>query len=161
MILVSCDSEQERAMADKLELNGEIASAIDTAASRGRLVALGYVNEAGDPSVSFRGSTHVHGSEQLAIWVRKAGEGFATAIAAHPQVSLVYYSPGEGPGPRYLSFAGRAHVEPSANDEVYSAIIEGERQQDPDRRGVAVIIDVDSVNGFGEDGPFRMERETS
>jgi hypothetical protein len=124
-------------------------------------VALGYVNEAGDPSVSFRGSTHVHGSEQLAIWVRKAGEGFATAIAAHPQVSLVYYSPGEGAGPRYLSFAGRAHVEPSANDEVYSAIIEGEPQQDPDRKGVAVIIDVDSVNGFGEDGPFRMERETS
>jgi hypothetical protein len=148
-------------MADKLELNGEIAGAIDTAASRGRLVALGYVDEHGDASVSFRGSTHVHGSQQLAIWVRKADEGFAKAIAAHPQVSLVYYSPGGGPGPRYLSFKGRAHVDSSANDEVYSAIIEGERQQDPDRKGVAVIIDVDSVNGFADSGPFRMERETS
>jgi len=148
-------------MADKLELNGEIAGAIDTAASRGRLLALGYVDEDGDASVSFRGSTHVHGGQQLAIWVRKADEGFAKAIAAHPQVSLVYYSPGGGPGPRYLSFKGRAHVDSSANDEVYSAIIEGERQQDPDRKGVAVIIDVDSVNGFADSGPFRMERETS
>jgi hypothetical protein len=148
-------------MADKLDLSGDIASAVDSAASRGRPLALGYVDEDGNASVSFRGSTHVHGSQQLAIWARKPDEGFAKAIAAHPQVSLVYYSPGAGPGPFHLSFRGQAHVDPSANDEVYAAIVEGERQQDPDRKGVAVIIDVDSVNGYGEDGPFRMERETS
>ena len=72
-----------------------------------------------------------------------------------------YYSPDGGPGPRYLSFAGRAHVDPSANDEVYAAIVQGERDQDPDRNGVAVTVDVDSVNGFGDNGPFRMEREAS
>jgi hypothetical protein len=146
-------------MADKLDLTGDIASAVDSAASRGHSLALGYVDEDGDASVSFRGSTHVHGSQQLAIWARKPDQGFAKAIAAHPQVSLLYYSPGGGPGPMHLSLRGRAHVDPSANDEVYSAINEGERQQDPDRKGVAVIIDVDSVNGLGDDGPFRMERE--
>ena len=148
-------------MADKLDLNGDIATAVDSAPSRGHSLVLGYVDEEGNASVSFRGSTHVHGSQQLAIWARKPDEGFAKAIAAHPQVSLVYYSPGAGPGPFHLSFRGQAHVDPSADDEVYAAIVEGERQQDPDRKGVAVIIDVDSVNGYGEDGPFRMERETS
>ena len=148
-------------MADKLDLNGDIATAVDSAPSRGHSLVLGYVDEEGNASVSFRGSTHVHGSQQLAIWARKADEGFAKAIAAHPQVTLLYYSPDGGPGPRYLSFAGRAHVDPSANDEVYAAIVQGERDQDPDRNGVAVTVDVDSVNGFGDNGPFRMECEAS
>jgi hypothetical protein len=81
-------------MADKLDLSGDIASAVDSAASRDRPLALGYVDEDGNASVSFRGSTHVHGPEQLAIWARKTDDGFATAIAARPQVSLLYYSPG-------------------------------------------------------------------
>jgi len=145
-------------MAGKLDLSGDIASAVDSAATRDRPLALGYVDEDGNASVSFRASTHVHGPQQLAIWARKAGDGFAKAIAARPQVSLLYYSPGASPGPFYLSFRGQAHVDPSANDEVYSAIIEGERQQDPERKGVAVIIDIDSVNGFGDAGAFRLER---
>jgi hypothetical protein len=147
-------------MADKLDLSGDVASAVDSAPARDRTLVLGYVNEDGNASISFRGSTHVHGSQQLAIWVRKSDGGLAKAIVAHPQVTLLYYSPEGGPGPRFLSIAGRAHVEPSVNDRVYAAIIEGERDKDPDRRGVAVIIDVDSVSGFGDDGPFRMERET-
>ena len=32
-----------------------------------------------------------------------------------------------------------------------------ERQQDPDRGGVAVIIDVERVQGFRADGPFQQE----
>ena len=148
-------------MTDKLDLTTDIASAVDSAPSRGRSLVLGYVAEDGNASVSFRGSTHVYGSQQLAIWVRKPDEGFAKAIVSNPQVMLLYYSPDGGPGPRYLSFQGRAHVEPAANEAVYAAIIEGERAQDPDRKGVAVIVDVDSVNGFGESGPFRMERETA
>jgi hypothetical protein len=148
-------------MADSLDLNGDIASAVDSAAARGHALVLGYVDEDGNASVSFRGSTHVHAGQQLAIWARKPDEGFAKAIAAHPRVTLLYYSPDGGPGPRYLSFAGRAHVDPSANDEVYAAIIEGERAQDPERHGVAVIVDVDSVSGFGDSGPFRLEREAA
>jgi hypothetical protein len=108
-------------------------------------------------ATSFRGSTQVHGAEQLAIWARKADAGFAKVIATRPQVSLLYYSP-DGPGPKYLTFQGRARVESAANDDVYAAQIDGEKAQDPERKRVAVIIDVESVNGFGADGPFRMER---
>ena len=56
---------------------------------------------------------------------------------------------------------GRARVEPSANDDVYANMIDGEKAQDPERKGVAVIIDVESVNGFGAEGPFRMERQAA
>jgi hypothetical protein len=144
-------------MAIKLDLTGDIAAAVDSAAERSRSLVVGYVGEDGHAALSYRGSTQVHGPEQLAIWSRKADGGIATAVVKHPQVSLLYYSP-DGPGPRYLSFLGQAHVDSSANDEVYAKMVEGERNADPDRAGVAVIVDVDSVNGFGADGPFRMER---
>jgi hypothetical protein len=145
-------------MADPLDLTGDVAAAVDGAAARGSALVLGYVGDDGFPAISFRGSTQVRGPQQLAVWARKRDDGLARVIAERPQVSLLYYA-ADGPGPKYLSFQGRARVEPSANDEVYEAMIEGEQRQDPERNGVAVVIEVDSVNGFGADGPFRMERE--
>lgn len=150
-------------MADRLDLTTkDIPEAINTAALRGRTPVLGYVDEQGDPVVSFRGSTHVHGPEQLALWVRKRDSGFATAIKEHPRVNIVYYGGHEGPGPAFVSFKGSARVDPSANDAVYEATVEPERAQDPERKGVAVIVDVDSVHGFAPpDGPFSMGRTDS
>jgi hypothetical protein len=144
-------------MPGRLDLTGEIASAIDGAALRGRTLAVAYISDDGYPSVSFRGSTQVHGPEQLAIWARKVDEGFAKAIAKRPEVSLVYYGP-DGPGPMYLSIRGRARAVPSVDDEVYARMIDGEKAQDPERKGVAILIDVETVSGFGADGPFQMER---
>jgi hypothetical protein len=58
----------------------------------------------------------------------------------------------------FLSIEGRARVAPEINDEVWAAIIDGERQQDPERNGVAVLIEVDSVTGAGAGGFFQQTR---
>ena len=60
-----------------------------------------------------------------------------------------------------MKYKGHAHVEPSADDDVYSNMIEGELRQDPERRGIAVIIDVNSVDGLGQKGPFQMQRDAN
>jgi hypothetical protein len=110
------------------------------------------------PAVSFRGSTQVHGSTELALWARKRDSGLVAAISERPKVSLVYYGGPDGPGPMFLSIQGRAHAAPEINDQVWEAMIEGERQQDPDRNGVAVVIEVDSVTGAGAGGFFQQAR---
>jgi hypothetical protein len=144
-------------MADKLDLTAhDIPAALDTALERGRQVALAYVDENGDPVVSFRGSVHVHSPQQLAIWVRKPDSGLTRSIVDRPHVHLIYYGAGEGPGPRFLGVKGSAHSEPSENEKVYAASPERERGADPERKGVAVIVDANSVFGFAEDGPFEM-----
>ena len=145
-------------MPDALDLTGEIAAAIDGAALRGATLALAYVRDDLSPSVSFRGSTHVHSPTELALWARKRDSGLATAIAERPRVSLVYYGGPDGPGAMFLSIEGRARVAPELNDEVWAAIIDGERQQDPERNGVAVEIEVDSVAGAGAGGYFQQAR---
>jgi hypothetical protein len=144
-------------MTDKLDLTGEIAQAIDGAALRGKTAVLGYPGDDGYAALSFRGSLQVHGPTQLAFWSRKAEGGVVAAIARDPKVSILYYGGPDGPGPMFLSFHGLAHVDPAADDAVYEAMIEGERGQDPEQAGVAVVVDVQSVQGFGADGPFAME----
>ncbi len=57
-------------MPDPVNLTGEITAAIDGAALRGHQLALAYVRDDGSPSVSFRGSTYVRSSTELAIWAR-------------------------------------------------------------------------------------------
>jgi hypothetical protein len=144
-------------MPDTLDLTGDIAAAIDGAALRGATLALAYVREDGSPSVSFRGSTQVHGPAELAIWARKRDSGLASAIDKESRVSLVYYGP-DGPGPLFLSIDGRARVAPELNENVWTAMFEGERQQDPDRQGVAILIEVDNVAGAGREGYFQQGR---
>ena len=142
-------------MPDPVNLTGEIAAAIDGAVLRGRPLAVAFVRDDGSPSVSFRGSTYVYSPNQLAIWVRKRDSGLAAAIVERPRVSLAFLER-EGPGAHYLAIEGRARVAPQLDQEVYGAIVEPERQQDAERKGVAVLIDVDSVTGAGENGFFQQ-----
>jgi hypothetical protein len=140
-------------MPDPVNLNepAAIAAALNGAALRGRPVAVAHVRADGSPSLTFRGSAYVRSSTEVAMWARKRDSGLATAIADHPRVSLALFEP-EGPGARYVAIEGRARVTPDLNDEVYGAIIEREQQQDAERNGVAVIVEVDSVTAATADG---------
>ena len=143
-------------MAD-VDLTGEIAAAIDGAIERGPALVLGYVTEDGAPALSFRGSAQVHSADQLAVWARKRDEGLAQEVSARPRVTLLYYSR-DTPGAAYLSIRGRARLAPELNDVVYERMVKVEQSLDPERKGVAVLIDVDVVDGFGAEGRFHQRR---
>lgn len=143
-------------MPDKIDLTG-FAESINGAFGRGRPLVIGYVTTDNKPAMSFRGSARVHSDQQVAVWSRKRDEGLAADIGEHPAVQLLYFDP-DGPGPRYLSIVGRAHVDEAASDAVYELIPEVEQSRDPEKAGVAVIVDVDSVFGFGPDGQFQQAR---
>jgi hypothetical protein len=140
-----------------LDLTGDIATAIDGAAAAGRAIVIGYVDADGAPSLSFRGSTQVYSKDQVAVWARNPDEGLPAAVKDRPAVSLLYYDR-QTPGPFFLSIKGRARVAPEANQKVYDTMIQGERDRDPERKGVAILVDVDAVSGAGPDGPIRQER---
>jgi Pyridoxamine 5'-phosphate oxidase len=140
-----------------LDLTGDIATAIDNAAAQGHAVVLGYVDADGSPSLSFRGSAQVVSADQVAVWARDPSKGLAQVAAAGPKVSLLYFSR-DTPGPAYLSIKGRARLAPELNKHVYEHMIEVERTLDPERKGAAVVIDVDTVDGAGAEGFFHLER---
>jgi hypothetical protein len=138
-----------------IELNDEIRQAVNGAFDARNPVVLGYVGDDGAPHLSFRGSTQVFGSDRLAVWVRDPNAGLAKSVANHPRVTLLYRS---SEPRRLLTFKGRARLDPSANDTVYANSPKGERDRDPEKKGIALIIELDEVFGFGPSGPVRLSR---
>ena len=128
-----------------LRLTEPMATAINGAMDNGTPTVLGYVNEHGEPKLSFRGTTQTFSDDQLAVWARYEDAGLPTAIQKNPHVSVVYYAQGSG----NLIFEGRAHVEHAAavRDHVFDHSPVVEQRADPERNGVAIIIDLDKVTG--------------
>lgn len=129
-----------------IELTDEMRTRIGAAFTDGYPVIAASVDEEGQPKLSFFGSAHVHRSDQLAIWVRDPAGGTVRRIGTNPRMAFLYRNPVDRV--RWV-FEGRARAVDDApeRDEIYEAIPEFEQAMDPDRKGVAVVIDLDAVTG--------------
>ncbi|HTG73389.1 MAG TPA: pyridoxamine 5'-phosphate oxidase family protein [Terriglobia bacterium] len=143
----------------ELKLSADMKHAVNTALESGRAVAVAYVDDTGAPRLSFRGSTQVYSDTQLAIWVRNPEGGILAATRKNPAVSLLYAN--FDPKARgFMNFRGRAFVDTSdeVRRRVYEQAPEGERNLDKERKGVPLIIDLDSVEGFFGGARLQMKR---
>ncbi|PZC44648.1 MAG: Pyridoxamine 5'-phosphate oxidase [Chloroflexi bacterium] len=117
------------------------------------------VTPEGTPAVSFRGSAQTFAPDGLAFWVRNPG-GSSTlrAIAVHPVVTAVYANMAER---RHYTMTGRARLARDASEtaQVFENSATAEQERDPERTGVAVIVELDAVRGRGVEGPVQMSRE--
>jgi Pyridoxamine 5'-phosphate oxidase len=140
-----------------LELTPAMRQAVNEALNDSLPMTLAYVDGSGVPHLSLRGSVHVHGDHELAIWVRDPEGGFLQALGDHPSVVLWYRNPATRA--TYL-FTGQARVvaDAAATRAVYDATPERERNVDPRARGKAVVVDLERIEGAGPEGRVFMER---
>jgi hypothetical protein len=125
----------------------DVARRVNEARNAGKPLVLCYIAPDGRPVASLRGSTHVHSNDQLAIWVRHANGDLVKAVAENPNVTLLYR---DNDDRTTFTFTGRAKVsdDESVRRRVYEESPEGEADaHDPEHRGAALVIDLDSVEG--------------
>jgi len=132
----------------EMKLPQELKEAINNAFTNGKPVLVAYVDEDGQPSLSFRGSAQAYSDNQLAVWVRNPEGGLQKALQKNNHVSLMYRDP--TPESRtMLQFKGVARV---GNDQeretVYNNSPEPERNADREKKGFPLIIDLLRVDGF-------------
>jgi hypothetical protein len=129
-----------------IELSAEMATRLSTALVDGCPVIAASVDADGQPKLAFYGSTHVHDADHLALWARNPESGLFDRIAANPRMSFLYRHPTDRI--RWV-FEGRAAVvtDEAVAGAVYDAIPAFEQSVDPDRKGRAIIIEVDRVTG--------------
>lgn len=143
----------------ELKLSDAMKQAVDSAFGSRRPMVVAYVDDAGAPQLSYRGSTQSFSDTALAIWVRNPAGGILDAIEKNPAVALLfgYFEPDDR---GFMIFRGRARVERSdaIRERVYERAHEFERGQDPERKGEAVVIDLDSVDGFFGGARLQMRR---
>ena len=137
-----------------LKLSPEIQELVNASLTSGNPMLFAAVDKDNKPVLSFRGSTQVYSDDQLGLWIRNTAGGTIEAIRHNPHVALMYRSATTP----MLQFAGRARIATEAAEraKVFEAAPERERQSDPERKGIAIIIDLDSVAGvlsFGANGP--------
>lgn len=127
-----------------------------TAAMRGRLnsadkdhmpILFAYVTPEGRPEQMYRSGAYVHGDDQLAFWNPRPDGSFLASIAVKPGVSAIYR---HDESHEMLEIAGRARV---VDDQAQANLIYDARDKelgeiDPERTGVAVVIDLDRVTGL-------------
>jgi uncharacterized pyridoxamine 5'-phosphate oxidase family protein len=152
-------TQQTPPVLTELRLTDQIKEIIDGALARRRPISLTYVDTNGRPSLSFRGSVQAYGDKQLAIWIRNPHDGILGAIAKNPEVALLY---GDlDPAARaFLTFHGRARFDSddAVRRKVYDSSPELERDRDKDRKGAALVIDLDSVDGLIPGWMLKMRR---
>lgn len=134
------------------------AAAIDGALDSRTTVVAAYVDGDGRPQLSFRGTVQVLDATRLALWARDANGGMPRALAANPQLAFWYHDPATR---TTFQFHGQGHVEDdtAVRDHVFDHSPEREQQFDPDRAGVAIVVDVDQVTGRGPDGAVHQRRD--
>jgi hypothetical protein len=130
-----------------IELSQEVRDLIDGALMNGAPVLLAVVTTDRKPRMSFRGSLQALSGDQLGFWVRRAEGATMEGIKSNPNVALMYRDPAKR---ILLQFAGRARIALDAAERgrVYDSAPEPERRADPERKGAAVVIDLDSVEGM-------------
>jgi hypothetical protein len=143
----------------ELKLSGDMKSAINNAFGSLKPIAIAYVDETGAPQLSYRGSTQAFSDTQLAIWVRRPEGRILESTRKNPAVALIYGS-FEPTGRAFMIFRGRARVDGSeaVRNRVYEQAHPFERDKDPERRGNALVIDLDSVEGFFGGAQLKMQR---
>lgn len=128
-----------------IQFTDEIRTAVNHALVDRCPMLLSYVDADGQPSLSFRGSTQTHGEDCLAIWVRNPEGGLLRAIGTNPRIALLYRNPETRLA---WMFQGRASVREDAEtrERVYNEAPEGERNLDLERKGKALVIELDRIH---------------
>lgn len=132
-----------------IQLTDEMKTAINNALDDGVPIIISSVDATGQPSISLRGSTQAFSDSQLAIWVRDPGGNFLKSIEANPKMALFYRNPEKRVGWLFHGEATR-HDDGPTRDAVYAAAPERERNQDPEKAGTAVVIDLIRVIARGQ-----------
>jgi hypothetical protein len=138
----------------------QFAPVVDGALANGTPMIAAYVDADGQPHLSFRGTVQVLDRDHLAMWARDPDAGMPTTVPASPRVAVWYHDPATR---TTLQFHGRAHVvdDAATREQVFDHSPEREQQQDPDRAGVAIVVDVDHVAGRTPDGVVHQRSDAS
>jgi hypothetical protein len=141
----------------ELRLTDIIKNAVNGALDNGTPMQIAYSDETGQIHLSFRGTIQAYSDNQLALWARDPEGGLPRNIVDRPQVTLLYHDPATR---TTYSFYGRARAEhdPAARTRIFDNSHPREQQMDFRRRGTAIVVDLDTIEGRDSAGRFLMVR---
>jgi len=131
----------------------EIVDNARTDGERGQNTGVVATANDGRPDVALKGSLMVWDADHLAWWERGRAETEA-AVRANPQVAVMVRNSTRDR--RTLRFYGEARLvdDPALRERVWERVIQVEKDTDPEKNGIAVLVRIDRVRA----GKFDIQR---
>ena len=122
--------------------------AINSGLADGTPCLLVSADKSGHPDIAFKGSMMVFDKDHLAWWERSLAEQIQQ-VQENPNIVVMYRNPAKYKIP-HMRLYGEAtvHRDGPTREQVMAKTVPQELQQDPDRKGFAVVVRVDRVR-FG------------
>ena len=131
----------------------EIVDNARTDGERGQNTGVVATANDGRPDVALKGSLMVWDADHIAWWERGRAETEA-AVRANPQVAVMVRNSTRDR--RTLRFYGEARIvdDLALRERVWERVIQVEKDTDPEKNGVAVLVRIDRVRA----GKFDIQR---
>ena len=144
-----CINPPSRKEPPLIELTDEMRVALSNALTDRVPVVMAYTDAEGQPHLSYRGTVQVFSGDQLGLWARNPEGGLPGAVGTQQRVALLYRNPETRLSWQFL---GRARVtdDEQARAQIFENSPEAERNRDPERKGKALLVDVDQVIAGGQ-----------
>jgi hypothetical protein len=144
-----------------IRLSQDLKDIVNNSLAQRHPIVVAYVDERGAPVLSFRGSIQAFSDTQLAFWARPESR-LVEAVQKNPHLALIYRNEDTHEG---FQFQGRGRIATDGEEirQVYASSPAIEQERDLAHLGVAVIVDLDVVEGNfvrlrRESEQVRMER---
>jgi hypothetical protein len=126
-----------------IELTDEMRAAVDGALADGAPCVVATASADGKPGIGLRGSVMAFTPSSLAWWDRSPRQGQRN-IETSPHVVVLYRNPQTRLA---WKFFGQAviHSDGPVREEVMARTVQPELDRDPERTGVAVVVQLDRV----------------
>jgi hypothetical protein len=136
-----------------IALTDQMRERLDAAIVEGVPAVVASASAEGVPDIAYKGSMMVWDDEHLAFWERAHGTTLRN-LEQNPQACVLYRNPAQRIN---WKFFGRVelHRGGELREKIMARTVQVELDRDPERRGVAVLIEVDRVI---EAGKVVMER---
>lgn len=137
----------EKLTPEPVNLSSAMRARINSAEDDGMRILLAYVTPDNSPEQIYRPSIHTYDDDKLALWNPQSSGSFLSSISANPQVSLIYR---HDKTHEMLEMIGRAKLisDEGAARRIYETHLDKVRAVDPERTGVALVIELDRVTGL-------------
>ena len=130
-----------------IAIEGEMREMLNSALADRMVCLVGTASKEGQPQISMKGSVSVYDDETLAYWERSMRSALEN-VSENPKVVIFYRNPDKRINWR---FHGTATVYElgEIRDKVKSQTPQPELDRDPDDKGLAILVKVDSITDLG------------
>ena len=130
-----------------IAIEGEMRDMLNNALADRMVCLVGTASKDGQPQISVKGSVSVYDGETLAYWERSLRSALEN-VSENPQIVIFYRNPDKRINWRFHGTA-TVHESGEIRDKVKSQTPQPELDRDPDDKGIAILVKVDSITDLG------------